>query len=60
MPAPLAGLQLGLAGPSDSTLGVVLFLVALCGACDGLAQGALFGDAASLPPKFTQVSTEGF
>ncbi|GAB4815688.1 hypothetical protein N2152v2_002734 [Parachlorella kessleri] len=50
---------LDLAGPADATLGMILLLVALCGVCDGFAQGALFGDAASLPPKFTQALVSG-
>lgn len=32
----------------SSILGVILFLVALCGFADGIAQGALFGEAARL------------
>ena len=47
---------LDLAPDSAGTLGATLLLVAATGACDGLAQGALFGEAALLPPAFTHVS----
>ena len=44
---------------SNATLAAVLLLVAACGACDGFAQGALFGEAALLPPRFTQALVTG-
>ncbi|GIL53109.1 hypothetical protein Vafri_8793 [Volvox africanus] len=37
----------------------VLVCVALVGACDGLCQGALFAEAAQLPPPFTQAVVTG-
>jgi hypothetical protein len=42
-------------GP-DSALGVVLAAVIAVGILDGLSQGAIFGDAADLPPAYTHVS----
>lgn len=51
--------QLGLAPASTGNLAAVLLLVAACGACDGIAQGALFGEAALLPPKYTQALVSG-
>lgn len=54
-PCATACPQLDMAGPGDAAFRLTLALVALCGVCDGLAQGALFGDAAALPPRFTQV-----
>lgn len=45
LPAPPRLPQLDAAGPSDAAFRLTLALVALCGACDGLAQGALFGAA---------------
>lgn len=33
--------------------------MAACGACDGFAQGALFGEAALLPPQYTQALVSG-
>ncbi|KAL4434383.1 hypothetical protein ABPG75_000824 [Micractinium tetrahymenae] len=50
---------LDLAPASSGTLAVLLLLVAACGLCDGLAQGALFGEAARLPPRFTQALIAG-
>lgn len=44
------------AGP-DSALLVVLSTVVAVGVLDGLSQGAIFGDAADLPPAYTHVST---
>jgi hypothetical protein len=43
-------------GP-DSALAVVLLAVVLVGVLDGLSQGAIFADAAALPPQYTHVST---
>lgn len=43
------------AGP-DSALLVVLLAVVAVGVLDGLSQGAIFGDAADLPPAYTHVS----
>ena len=51
--------QIDLAGPSNAALALVLALVACVGACDGVAQGALFGEAALLPPGFTQALVAG-
>lgn len=48
-----------LTGPSPRTLAALLLLVAGVGACDGMAQGALFGEAALLPPRFTQALVSG-
>jgi hypothetical protein len=42
-------------GP-DSALLVVLLAVVAVGVLDGLSQGAIFGDAADLPPAYTHVS----
>lgn len=42
-------------GP-DSALAVVLLAVLAVGVLDGLSQGAIFGDAADLPPVYTHVS----
>lgn len=50
---------LDLAPAAPATLGALLALVAACGACDGFAQGALFGEAALLPPKYTQALVGG-
>ena len=47
------------AGDSTSALGAILFLVALCGFADGVCQGALFGEAARLPPRYTQALVGG-
>lgn len=55
----LLSLQLDLAPASSGTLAALLLLVAACGVCDGLAQGALFGEAALLPPRFTQALVAG-
>jgi hypothetical protein len=55
--APLP--QLNAAPPSSAALAAVLLLVALCGVCDGLAQGALFGEVALLPPRYTQALVAG-
>jgi hypothetical protein len=43
------------AGP-DSALLVLLLAVVAVGVLDGLSQGAIFGDAADLPPAYTHVS----
>lgn len=51
--------QLDLAPASGGTLAAVLLLVAACGVCDGFAQGALFGEAARLPPRYTQALVAG-
>lgn len=44
---------------SSLSLGFLLVSVAICGAADGAAQGALFGEAASLHPKYTQALVAG-
>lgn len=51
--------QLDLAPPSRAALAAVVLLAAACGACDGVAQGALFGEAALLPPRYTQALCSG-
>lgn len=53
------GVQLDLAPPSTGSLAALLLLVAACGAFDGFAQGALFGEAALLPPRYTQALVSG-
>ena len=40
----------------QSPLPVILLFVVFVGLCDGVAQGAIFGDVALLPPKYTQVA----
>lgn len=45
-------------GP-DSALAVVLLAVVLVGVLDGLAQGAIFADAAALPPQYTHAVVGG-
>jgi hypothetical protein len=55
----LRPLQANLAPASTASLAATLALVALCGVCDGLAQGALFGEVALLPPKYTQALVAG-
>ncbi len=51
--------QLDLAPATTGSLAALLLLVAACGACDGFAQGALFGEAALLPPQYTQALVSG-
>ncbi|GLC33587.1 hypothetical protein PLESTM_000088800 [Pleodorina starrii] len=46
------------AAPVGGLVAVVL-CVALVGACDGLCQGALFGEAAQLPPPYMQALVSG-
>lgn len=41
---------------SSSALAVTLLAVVLVGVLDGLSQGAIFSDAATLPPRYTHVS----
>ena len=48
-----------MAPATGSSLAMTLALVALCGAADGVAQGALFGEAARLGPKYTQALVQG-
>ncbi|KAF6258945.1 nucleoside transporter-domain-containing protein [Scenedesmus sp. NREL 46B-D3] len=45
-------------GP-DSALTVVLLAVVLVGVLDGLSQGAIFADAAALPPQYTHAVVGG-
>ncbi|WIA30418.1 hypothetical protein OEZ86_000502 [Tetradesmus obliquus] len=45
-------------GP-NSALAVVLLAVVLVGVLDGLAQGAIFADAAALPPQYTHAVVGG-
>lgn len=48
--------MLGGAGAGTSaTYGITIFLAALLGASDGVAQGSLFGAAGCLPAQYTQV-----
>ena len=42
-----------------AALAALLALVAACGACDGLASGALYGEAAVLAPRYTQALAAG-
>jgi hypothetical protein len=57
----LLQIDLGLVGQEgtgpDSALAVVLLAVVLVGVLDGLSQGAIFADAAALPPQYTHVSS---
>lgn len=46
------------AGP-NSALTVLLLVVVVVGILDGLSQGAIFGDAADLPPLYTHVRLQG-
>ena len=48
--------QLDAVAEHTSHLSVILLFVVFVGLCDGIAQGAVFGDVAQLPPKYTQVS----
>ena len=52
-------MQIDLFPAGVGTLTAMLILVALCGAADGAAQGALFGEAASLDPRYTQALVAG-
>ena len=49
-------LQLDAVTVRESPLSVILLFVVFVGLCDGVAQGAIFGDVALLPPKYTQVT----
>lgn len=51
----MRGLQLDAAADQHPPLQAILLFVVLVGICDGVAQGAIFGDVALLPPKYTQV-----
>jgi equilibrative nucleoside transporter 1/2/3 len=42
-----------------AALAALLALVAACGACDGLASGALYGEAAVLSSRYTQALATG-
>lgn len=48
--------QLDTVASHQSPLSVILLFVVFVGFSDGIAQGAIFGDVALLPPKYTQVS----
>ena len=48
-------MQLDAVTARQAPLEVILLFVVLVGLCDGVAQGAIFGDVALLPPKYTQV-----
>lgn len=48
-------LQLDAVSARPAPLPVILLFVVFVGLCDGVAQGAIFGDVALLPPKYTQV-----
>lgn len=48
--------QLDTVASHQSPLSVILLFVVFVGLSDGIAQGAIFGDVALLPPKYTQVS----
>lgn len=43
----------------NGSLAVMLLLVAVCGMADGACQGALFGEAATLDPRYTQALITG-
>ncbi|DBA79274.1 TPA: hypothetical protein ACH3X2_007822 [Trebouxia sp. C0005] len=43
----------------QSPLSVILLFVVFVGFSDGIAQGAIFGDVALLPPKYTQAVVTG-
>lgn len=53
-------LQLDAITVRQSPLPVILLFVVFVGLCDGVAQGAIFGDVALLPPKYTQVCLTPF
>ncbi|GLI59808.1 hypothetical protein VaNZ11_001774 [Volvox africanus] len=53
------GATAGLAAAPVGGLVAVVVCVAIVGACDGLCQGALFAEAAQLPPPFTQAVVTG-
>ena len=48
-------MQLDAVASHQSPLSVILLFVVFVGFSDGIAQGAIFGDVALLPPKYTQV-----
>ncbi len=48
-------MQLDAFASHQSPLSVILLFVVFVGFSDGIAQGAIFGDVALLPPKYTQV-----
>lgn len=52
-------MQIDILPAGAGTLTAMLLLVALCGAADGAAQGALFGEAASLDGRYTQALIAG-
>ena len=53
-------LQLDAVTARQAPLEVILLFVVFVGLCDGVAQGAIFGDVALLPPKYTQVMHPAF
>lgn len=48
-------LQLDAIAVNQPPMQAILLFVVFVGICDGIAQGAIFGDVALLPPKYTQV-----
>eukprot|EP01026_Neomeris_dumetosa_P036621 TRINITY_DN2958_c0_g1_i6.p1 TRINITY_DN2958_c0_g1~~TRINITY_DN2958_c0_g1_i6.p1 ORF type:complete len:429 (+),score=37.34 TRINITY_DN2958_c0_g1_i6:86-1372(+) len=44
---------------TDFTFALTCLAVAMAGLCDGLGQGALFGETARLTPEFTQALVQG-
>lgn len=58
-PRTLPPLQMHHGSGGAATLAALLALVAACGACDGLASGALYGEAAVLAPRYTQALATG-
>ena len=50
-----SGMQLDVVASHQSPLSAILLFVVFVGCSDGLAQVAIFGDVALLPPKYTQV-----
>lgn len=58
-PHTLPLLQMHHGSGGAAALAALLALVAACGACDGLASGALYGEAAVLAPRYTQALATG-
>jgi hypothetical protein len=54
-----AGLIKGQQPPPDAAYVLVLLAVALVAVGDGITQGTVYGDAALLPGKYTQVNAAG-
>lgn len=52
-------LQLNMVEHGSGTLTLLLLLVVTCGVADGVAQGAMFGETACMPPQYTQALVQG-